>query len=214
MRITKLEHAALVLDESGRKLVIDPGSLTTPVVDLRDVDGVVVTHEHADHWTPDQLRRLRQTNPGVPIVGPAGVAAAPGAAEFDVQVVQAGDEVTLGQFRLRFFGGRHAVIHSSIPVVDNLGVLVNDRLYYPGDSFTVPEGVEVDTLAVPAGAPWLKVGEVIDFVAAVHPRRSFPTHYGVLSAAGLSMVNDRITAVMEANGGQHHTLAPDQTLDI
>ena len=35
--------------------------------------------------------------------------------------------------------GEHAVIHSSIPVIDNVGVLVNDTVYYPGDSLFVPE---------------------------------------------------------------------------
>lgn len=212
MHITKLEHAALILEEGGRKLVVDPGGLTTPLVDLRDVDGVVVTHEHADHWIPEQLRRVLATNPGVPIVGPAGFAKA--AEEFDVRVVAPGDEVTFGPFTLRFFGGQHAIIHRSIPMVDNVGVLINDRLYYPGDSFTVPDGVQVDTLAVPAGAPWLKIGEVIDFVGAVAPKRAFPTHYGVLSAAGLNMANDRIRIATEGGGGDYFPLAPDDTIDI
>lgn len=68
-------------------------------------------------------------------------------------VVHTGDTVEAEPFTLRFFGGTHAVIHASIPVVDNLGVLIDDELYYAGDSFTVPEGVDVDVLAVPAGAP-------------------------------------------------------------
>jgi hypothetical protein len=39
---------------------------------------------------------------------------------------------------MTFHGGRHSVIHSSIPVIDNVGVLVNDAFYYPGDSYAVP----------------------------------------------------------------------------
>jgi probable F420-dependent oxidoreductase len=75
--------------------------------------------------------------------------------------------VTVGDFTLRFFGGTHAVIHSSIPTIENVGVLVNEELYYPGDSYAVPEGIEVDTLAAPLGAPWLKIGEAMDYVLAV-----------------------------------------------
>jgi L-ascorbate metabolism protein UlaG (beta-lactamase superfamily) len=212
MRITKLEHATLIVDEGGHKLVVDPGSLTTPLVDVRGIDVVVITHEHPDHWSPGQLQRILDLNRDVRIFGPAGVAKA--AEDFAVETVSAGDEVTVGPFTLRFFGGQHAVIHRSIPVIDNVGVLINDRLYYPGDSFTIPEGVEVDTLAVPAGAPWLKIAEVIDYVDAVKPKRTFPTHYGVLSAAGLALSNDRIKAVTEANGGQHYPLAPDDVLDV
>jgi hypothetical protein len=48
--------------------------------------------------------------------------------------------VSGGPFTLRFFGGRHSVIHESIPVIDNVGVLVDDAFYYPGDSYAAPEG--------------------------------------------------------------------------
>jgi len=212
MRITKLEHATLIVEEGGHRLVVDPGNLTTPLVDAGGIDAVVITHEHADHWSPSQLQRILDLNRDARVFGPAGVTKA--AEGFPVETVSAGDVVTLAPFTLRFFGGQHAVIHRSIPVVDTLGVLVNDRLYYPGDSFTIPEGVEVDTLAVPAGAPWLKIAEGMDYVDAVKPKRTFPTHYGVLSAAGLALSNARIKAVTEANGGEHYPLGPDDVLDV
>jgi L-ascorbate metabolism protein UlaG (beta-lactamase superfamily) len=212
MKVTKQEHSCLLLESAGKTLVIDPGSFTTPLVGLSDVIGIVVTHEHADHWTADQFERILDRNPDARILGPAGVAAA--ASDFAVEVVKAGDSVEVGPFSLRFFGGRHAVIHSSIPVVDNLGVLVDDELYYAGDSFTIPEGVEVGTLAVPAGAPWLKIAEVMDYVAAVAPKRSFPVHEMVLSAAGKAMSNARIGSVTEAGGGEFFPLEPGQSIDL
>lgn len=212
MRLTKLEHAALILEETGKKLFIDPGSFTTPLTSTEGAEAVVITHEHADHWTPEQLGRILDLNPDVPIYAPAGVASA--ATGLNVTVVNAGDVVTAGPFTLRFFGGKHAVIHSSIPVVDNLGVLVNDELYYAGDSFTIPEGVEVDTLAVPAGAPWLKIAETIDYVLAVKPKRSFPTHEMVLARAGKDMANARIQWATEQNGGEFFPLEPGDTLDL
>jgi len=212
MRLTKFEHAALLLEDSGQKLFVDPGSFTTALTDTSNTVAVVITHEHGDHWTPEQLSRVVEMNPGVPIYGPEGVAAA--ATDFDITVVQAGDTVEAGPFTLRFFGGEHAVIHSSIPVVDNLGVLINDELFYPGDSFTVPDGVDVDVLAVPSSAPWLKAGEFIDYVLAVKPKRSFPTHEMVNSVAGKQMANARIAWATEQNGGQFFPLEPGDTLDI
>ncbi|MCU1424624.1 MAG: fold metallo-hydrolase, partial [Microbacteriaceae bacterium] len=153
MKLTKHEHATLVLEKSGETLVVDPGSFTMPLTELRSVVAIVITHEHPDHWTPEQLDRILSMNPGATIYGPPGVALA--ARAYPVKVVRNGDEITAGGFTLKFFGEHHAIIHSSIPVIDNVGVLVDDTLYYPGDSFTVPP-VAVDTLAVPAGAPWLK----------------------------------------------------------
>ena len=212
MRLTKLEHAALVIEKSGRKLIVDPGSFTAPLTDASGTVAVVITHEHADHWTPEQLNRILDKAPGIPVFAPAGVAAA--ATGFDITVVEAGDEVTIEPFTLRFFGKDHAVIHSSIPIVDNVGVLINDTLYYPGDSYTVPEDVDVDVLAAPAGAPWLKVGEAMDFVLAVKPKRAFPTHEMTLSAAGKGMVNGRLIWATEQGGGEFFPLTPGDTLDL
>ena len=212
MRITKLEHATLVVEEGGHRLVIDPGSLTNPILGLEAVQVIVITHEHADHWTADQLRRILEINRNVVVFGPEGVARA--IEGFDVVAVHPGETHDHGDFVLKFFGGRHAVIHPSIPVVDNVGVLVNDRLFYPGDSFTVPEGVQVDTLAAPAGAPWLKISEAMDYVTAVAPKRAFGTHEGVLSVAGRGLSHDRLKGVTEAAGGEYFALQADESIDI
>lgn len=212
MRITKLEHAALILEEAGHRLVIDPGGLTNPVLGVTNVDAVVITHEHADHWTADQLHRITDANPGIPIYGPSGVARA--AEGIDITVVAPGETVEVAAWTLRFFGGNHAIIHASIPIVENVGVLVNGRFYYPGDSFYVPLGVQVETLAAPAGAPWLKVGEAIDFVTQVAPKRAFGTHDGVLSAAGIGLVHDRLKAATEAKGGEYFPLKPEESIEV
>lgn len=210
MILTKREHACLVLEHDGSSLVIDPGSFTAPF-DAPGLVGIVVTHEHADHVTPDHLDRLLGSAEGVELFAPAGVAAAlPG---YSWQIVTAGDARSAGPFSLAFSGGRHAVIHSSLPVVDNLGVMVNDTLYYPGDSFTAPEG-PVDVLAVPASAPWLKIGEVMDYLEAVRPRRALPTHERVNSDAGNAMANGRIKSVVESHGGAFTPLAAGESLEL
>ncbi|RWZ61117.1 MBL fold metallo-hydrolase [Labedella populi] len=212
MELTKLEHAALILEEGGRRLFIDPGAFTTAITDGARADAIVITHEHPDHWTREQLERILQASPDVRIFGPAGVAAAVG--DVAVTVVDHGDTAEAGPFRLRFFGRKHAVIHESIPVVDNVGVLVNERLYYGGDSFTIPDHVEVEVLAAPAGAPWLKISEAIDYVLAVKPRHAFPTHEMVLSRAGKDMSNQRLAWATEKSGGTYHPLEPGDTLSI
>lgn len=212
MKVTKQEHACLIIESAGKNLITDPGSFTTLLVGMSDVVAIVITHEHADHWTSDQLDHIVERNPDARIFGPAGVAAA--ASEFSIEVVKAGDTIEVEPFRLRFFGSEHAVIHSSIPIVDNVGVLVNDELYYAGDSYTVPEGVEVGTLAAPTGAPWLKIGDVMDYVAAVAPRRSFAVHEMVLSTAGKSMSNARIKIATEWGGGEFFALEPGDSIDL
>jgi len=212
MRITKHEHAALRIDDHGQTLLIDPGSFTLPLDELQRLVGVVITHEHPDHWTAEHLDRILRDAPGTPVFGPAGVVRA--AEGYEITEVAPGDTVTVGGFTLRFFGGVHAEIHSSIPLIDNVGVLIDDELYYPGDSYAVPEGVEVQTLAAPLGAPWLKIGDAIDFVLAVKPRRAFGTHDMTLSVIGSTMHRGRLTWATEQNGGEFFELDPGDELEV
>jgi L-ascorbate metabolism protein UlaG (beta-lactamase superfamily) len=210
VRITKYEHACLLLTVGDESVVIDPGMFLTPP-DFTDVVAIVITHEHADHWTADQVRRILEKNPAAKIFGPQGVADA--VEEIKIQVVRAGETVEVGGFKLEFFGGEHAIIHSSIPVIDNLGVLVNDELYYPGDSFTEPK-VPVGTLATPIGAPWLKIGDAMDFVLAVKPSRAFYVHDMTLSVAGKQLSAARLLWATEQSGGTFSELEPGETLDV
>lgn len=210
MKITKYEHSCLTVSTASDLLVIDPGTfLAAP--DFAGVTAVVITHEHADHWTADHLRRLLEKSPDARIYAPTGVAAA--AAEFEITVVAPGDTVSAGEFSLSFFGGTHAVIHESVPSVDNVGVLVNDELYYAGDSYAEP-GVPVGTLAAPIGAPWLKIGEAMDFVLAIAPQRSFYVHDMTLSVAGKAAASGRLKWATEQGGGEFFELEPGGVLDV
>jgi len=211
MKLTKHEHACMVIQKGGSLLVIDPGSFTLPLTELDGVVAIVITHEHADHWTAEQLQRILDRNTGARIFGPAGVATA--ASDFAIETVVHGDIIEVEPFHLQFFGEKHAVIHASIPLVDNVGVLIDDNFYYGGDSYTLP-GVAVGTLAVPIGAPWLKIGEVMDYVTAIAPRQSIPVHEAPLSVIGQNMANGRIETVTAAGGGSFFPLEPLQSLDL
>ncbi len=211
MEVTKLEHACQVLTRDGARLVLDPGNLTRPV-DTTGVVGVIVTHAHPDHVTPEQVQRILAANPGAVVIGPAGVADALADDGIRVDVVTDGDARTVGPFDLTFHGSRHNVIHSSIPVIDNTGVLVDGRLFHPGDAYTVPV-VPVEVLATPIGAPWLQIGELMDWVAAIAPSRAYPIHEATLSEVGLGMHVGRLREVVEPAGAVT-VLAPGDTTTV
>lgn len=212
MKIQKFEHATLAVWVGGSRLVIDPGAFLSGLDNWNDVAAIVVTHEHPDHWTERNLERARDANPGVPIFSTQAVATA--APALDITVVHPGETVTLDDFELRFFGGRHQLIHESIPVIDNVGVLVNETLYYPGDSYAVPDGVEVDVLAAPLGAPWLRIADAIDFVIAVAPRNAFGTHDMTLSTIGKDIHRQRLDWATQQHGGTFHVLEPGDELVV
>lgn len=213
MRVTKYEHANVVAEVDGQRLVIDPGGFTRSLAGLTGVVAIVITHEHPDHWTAEQLRGLIGANPAARILGPAGVATAVGAIGLPVQTIADGHTVDVGPFTLTFAGTTHALIHESVPLVDNAGVLVNGVLFHPGDSYTVPP-FPVEVLAAPVGAPWLKIGDAMDYVAAVAPKRLVPIHEWTLSETGFGMHLDRLRSVVEGLGGEAATLSPGESFEI
>jgi len=73
------------------------------------------------------------------------------------------------------------VIHEDIPVIENAGYVINDgAFYHPGDALFVPDE-DVDVLGLPTGAPWMRLGEAVDFFRAIRPRTAVPIHEKLLS---------------------------------
>jgi L-ascorbate metabolism protein UlaG (beta-lactamase superfamily) len=181
--LTKYGHACVRVEHDGGVLVIDPGMFTEPAA-LDGVDAVLITHEHADHLDVDALADTLGRRPAVTVHTNSSVASKLDALTGVVTAVAAGDTFTAAGIPVRAYGGLHADIHPDIPRVPNLGFVVNDTVYHPGDSFDVPDDVTIDTLFVPVSAPWLKLAESVEFVRAVAPRRAFALHDALLSDAG------------------------------
>lgn len=200
MKITKFEHACFSVDSNGQSVIVDPGNFTSDFITPKNVIAVVITHEHGDHFDTGKLEAIAQENPGVIIIAHTSITDQLGA--FTTRSVSAGDTVTIGPFTLRFYGGEHAVIHSDIPMIANLGVMINDRVFYPGDSFVQPH-TPVEVLALPVGAPWLKISETIDYFVAVKPQIAFPTHDAVLSEIGKQVPDNRLLSYAEKIGAKY-----------
>jgi L-ascorbate metabolism protein UlaG (beta-lactamase superfamily) len=171
------------VEEGPAWLLLDPGTLSGGFEELEGLTAVLVTHQHGDHLDLQRPRMLLDRNPGARVLCDEGSAEQLAAAGAAVEVVHDGEELDVGGVAVRVSGRDHAVIHPDIPVVPNVGYLVGGRLFHPGDAFT-PPGQPVEVLAVPAGAPWLKVSEPIDYLRQVRPKVAVPVHELVLSQAG------------------------------
>lgn len=203
MKITKHEHAYLDIEIRDQHLLIDPGIYTVDFAVQKNVAAISLSHIHDDHSYLPHLEKILQQNPEAKLFGPREVVEK--LSGLEVQPVYHGDSFSVGPFTLEFFGDLHQEIHRSIPIVQNVGVLVNDALYYPGDSYTQPE-YQVELLAMPASGPWLRISDVIDYVSAVKAKRVFPTHNALLNNNGHALQNARIKEVTESNGGEFRYL--------
>ena len=224
MKITKHGHACLEFEVDGERVLLDPGAYTEPIGATENVRALVISHQHDDHCFEDQIdaviaTQLAAGRPAPKIYAVDEVctrlakAAAVRGTSYDTVAIHHGDFIEEGAFTFEFFGDLHAEIHRSYPLVQNCGVLVNGKLYYPGDSFTLPDR-PVEMLAVPTSAPWLKIGDVMDFVTAVKPQRSFATHNALLSDRGHALNNGRVQATTEAGGGVFTYLLDGESIEI
>ena len=211
MKITKHGHACLEVEIDSQTLIIDPGSYTEELSNLGTVVAIVITHKHDDHCDEAKIAKIKKENPAVQIFGTSEVAAR--LSGMDVLTVYHGDYYEVGSFKLEFFGDMHQIIHRSIPLIQNTAVLVNGDLYYAGDSYTPPD-VKVKALACPTSAPWLKIGDVMDYIKEVKPEFCFPTHNALLSQLGHDLNNSRVKLVTEENGGEFKNLEVGQSLEI
>jgi L-ascorbate metabolism protein UlaG (beta-lactamase superfamily) len=180
MRITKLGHCCLVIEDKGKKILTDPGAWTTEQNNVKGVDLIVITHEHPDHFHLYSLKQVLANNPEATIVTNSAVSKLLEAEGISSTLLENQQKETFDSFEMAAFGTDHAIIHSKMPVVMNTGYLFENKFFYPGDALTNP-GVDVQILAMPMIGPWMKLGEAIDWATAIKPEVCIPVHDGMLN---------------------------------
>jgi L-ascorbate metabolism protein UlaG (beta-lactamase superfamily) len=191
MRITKFGHACVRIESGDAVVVLDPGGFTDREA-VQGATAVLITHEHADHYDPGNLRAT-----DAPVFTIGAVAAkirqdAPDVAERLTEVAP-GQRMDVG-LPVRVVGEKHAVIHPELPHFDNSGYLLDVEgtlVFHPGDAVTVPPD-QVDLLLLPVSAPWLKISECIDYAREVGAKRSLAIHDAIYSEAGLGVADGHL----------------------
>ncbi len=178
VKISRFGHAAVLVEASGTRLLIDPGVFSSPeTFALEGLDGIVVTHQHPDHLDAARIGGLLELNPDATLLCDPETA---DAAEHGTWTSHGhDDEVTIGSLTVRGVGAQHAEILPQIPRVTNTGVLVSasgePTLFHPGDSYEhAPAGVTV--LALPLTAPWTTIADTVAFAGRVSPTTVLPIH--------------------------------------
>ncbi|GAB2528679.1 MBL fold metallo-hydrolase [Nocardia heshunensis] len=200
MRIAHFGHSCILVEMNGIRVLFDPGTFSHGFEGITGLDAIAVTHQHPDHICPNRIQALIDANPQARLLSDPQTALQRGE---PWEAVHAGNVLKVGDVQITGGGGRHAVIHPEIPVIDNtvfqLGTPEDPaQLVHPGDSLWVPP-TPVGVLAIPAVAPWMRISEAVDYLRAVNPRVAFPIHYGIIEPQAQGIYFGRLNEMGPAN---------------
>jgi L-ascorbate metabolism protein UlaG (beta-lactamase superfamily) len=175
MTITKFYHSCLLIEHLGKTVLIDPGEyILQEKIALSDhissLDAIGITHEHADHMSPQVIKEILMKFPAVPIFSNTSVKEKLGQEGIVVET-QGNEIMTLTTI------GHERVFGLPNPPCPNTIFRILDTVLHVGDSLSFPnESARV--LALPLQAPWEKgnITEATDKAIAVKPQYIVPIH--------------------------------------
>lgn len=169
----------MLIEENGLRILTDPGNYTTAQTEVKNIDVILITHEHEDHLHVESLKTALANNPQAKVITNKGVGAILEKEGIPYAVVDDGKETTEKGVRIAGMGRDHAEIYKTWKKVENTSYFIGERFFYPGDAFYKPNR-PVEILALPVAGPWLKISEAIDYALALKPKTVFPVHDGSL----------------------------------
>ncbi len=182
MKITKFGQCCLLIEENGLRIITDPGNYSVAQNEVDNVDIILITHEHQDHFHIDSVKKIMARNPKVKIITNHAVGALLAKENIPFILVADGDATAEKGVSIEGAGKDHAIIWGDLGKCENTGYMVAGKLFYPGDSFYNPMR-PVEILALPVAGPWMKVSEAIDYALAVKAKKAFPVHDGLSTSS-------------------------------
>lgn len=216
MKITKFGHCCLLIEERNVRMLIDPGMFTIAEQrELNNIDAVLYTHEHPDHYHLESLKHVMANNPRAKVFCNPGVGILLSREGIPSMVIGDGQATEEKGIVIEGHGSIHAMLHSMLPSVQNTGYFISERFWYPGDAFTDP-GRSPEILALPVAGPWMKLSEAIEYALAQKPKLCFPVHDGLFNNTFLSYnsINKALTAVLEPRGIQFLEMILDKEYEF
>ncbi len=184
IKIVWLGHDGFRL-ESDRTIYIDPFEISSK----KKADVVFITHEHYDHCSPEDIKKIATDNTTIVTI-PMAEHALKGLKVKEIKLVKPGDKVEIADINVDVFPAYninkfrspgkpfHPKEDGKVSYLFNIeGV----RIYHTGDSDFIPEmkGLEADIALLPVSGTYVMTAvEAADATKNMKIKIAIPMHYG------------------------------------
>lgn len=182
MKIKKLGHCCLIIETNGKRIMTDPGSYTIDEqIKEKNIDFVLITHEHGDHLHIESLKKIIMNNPNIKIITNNGIGKLLNDTRIKYEVLENKVPKEILGVEIEAHDCKHEEIFKEIWQAQNTAYFIDKRLFYPGDAFYNPSK-PVEILALPVAGPWSRVRDFMGYALDIKPKICFPVHDGMLNS--------------------------------
>lgn len=205
MKITKYPQSNFLIEENGKKLLIDLGNFTLEkykIDELPTPNAILITHQHPDHMDKDALKTLGGR--GIPVYGNPDVAEQ--LAKEGLEAIRVGDgkEFEAAGFKIKPIDIPHCKLlycraekktlkapeishdkkckaHPDLKpeTTDgppNTGFIINGAFFHPGDGIEIGE-LTVANAAIPINGPTIDFKRAWNLINSLGAKKVIPMHY-------------------------------------
>lgn len=153
MKITKFPQSCLLIETKGKKILIDPGTISYKDEYFNvwnEVDIILITHKHTDHCHTEVLEKI---NNNIKIYSTKEVQEAN--KTLNIKIIKENDVICLDDIRIKVVHAVHGyqpMLKGDKEVHENVGYIIDDgknRLYTTSDTICFKNDYKADILCVP-----------------------------------------------------------------
>ncbi|MEK7554464.1 MAG: MBL fold metallo-hydrolase [Patescibacteria group bacterium] len=217
MIIKKFLHSCIYLESGSSSLIIDPGEFSfieKMIVpeDLPAADAVLISHEHSDHYFPAALRALDAKRKIRIITHQCITSLLEEVKMMSSEVLLADSKIQIGSFSITGIKAPHGSL--PIPAPENIGFLINNKIFHPGDSLDFTLAEHLDVFFLPIAAPWLTTTKAIETALRIKPKVVIPIHDAIIKDFMLTRIYGMAERTLKSAGIAFKSLGLGETFEI
>ena len=204
--ITKLAHSSFLIEHKDTLIVFDPGSFTEQNERLHNIDLLLITHGHDDHFTIENVQYIQAHSPNLTIVTNSEVSATLEAGGINATVLEGSDATSVHGVTVTAQDEPHEEIYGTFGQVQNTGYYIDDLFFHPGDAFAKPAH-PTKAIATVVAAPFMSIKDAISYMNATSEADHIATHDAVVTTEVFGWLEGMVEANLDEGITYRHVAA-------